>query len=251
MIIWSVNPFLHFSCWLTLVTSNTRTGRLKPWRFSSPMCFHGYRLGGMKDALGSQHLPGSSGTAQSSGQVGHTSDRGVVEASFETDPPQGGETLSDPDAQVRSWSRRCHPSARTRTRSRIATRHPDRSGCVIDRQRIVEEDHQPVAGEPLQRSAVGEDEVPKASWYSCRTPITSSGSLDSANGEPAKITEDHHDLASVAAKEVLVAGVDHHVDELGERKRRRRLTRCRSSTWAWTRDSKLGVPSLQLVRLLE
>ena len=95
-------------------------------------------------------------------------------------------------------------------------RHPDRAlRCVVDRQRVVEEDHQPVPGEPLQRSAVGEDQRPQRLVVLAEDAHHLLGLARLRERcEAAKIAEDHHDLASMAAQEVLVPGVHHQIDEL-------------------------------------
>jgi hypothetical protein len=55
----------------------------------------------------------------------------------------------------------------------------------------------------------------RPTWYSRRTPITSSGSaVWGERGEAAQVAEDDDDLPAVAFQERLVAGVDHQVCQL-------------------------------------
>src|SRR5215212_1721819 len=166
-----------------------------------------YRLGGMKDPLGRQHLPRLSRTAQSSGQVGHTSNRGIVEASFKPDPPQGGKALSDPDAQRQIVVAPAPPFGEDPDAVAHGHGHPDGSlGCIIYRQRIVEEDHQTVTGEALQSSAVGEDELPQCPVVLVQHAHDLLGLARLGERcEPAKIAEDNYADADADAVMTTVA----------------------------------------------
>ena len=89
-----------------------------------------------------------------------------------------------------------------------------RDGGVVARQRVVEEHHQPVAGEMLERALEPVDQVAERGVVLAQDPhdLLRLGRLGEC-GEPPQVAEDDDDLASVAVQERLVARVD---DEIGE-----------------------------------
>ena len=84
---------------------------------------------------------------------------------------------------ARSWPCRAHASARPADPGAHRDAHPDRAQRpVVAADRVVEEHHQAVAGEPLEGALEAEDQVAeRLRGTPSRTPITSSGSLASAN----------------------------------------------------------------------
>ena len=90
-----------------------------------------------------------------------------------------------------------------------------RAAGVVARQRVVEEHHQPVAGEPLERPLEAEDEVAERRVVLAqhRHDLLGLAGLGEG-GEAAQVAEHHDDLAPVALEERLVAGVDDQVGQL-------------------------------------
>ncbi len=100
--------------------------------------------------------PARGGGAQPRGEVGDGPDRGVVPPALEADPAERRVALGDADAEAEVVALPAPARRRARRRGRAsATRHPHRPlGRVRARRRVVEEDHQPVAGEVLERPLV-------------------------------------------------------------------------------------------------
>ena len=98
--------------------------------------------------------------AEPGGEVRDAADRGVVGSALEPDPAERGVALGDADPEAEVVAAAAQPSASPPTRSRMATAiaRPARRP-VVARQRVVEEHHQPVAGEALERSLEAEDEL--------------------------------------------------------------------------------------------
>ena len=110
---------------------------------------------------------------------------------------------------------RRHRAASSLHRIADVERHPDRTFCgvVVTGIGIVEEHHDPVAGEPLERALdTGGPSAPIARWYSASTPITSSGSLVSANGVKFRMSANSTTISRRwLSQEVLVAD-----DQIGQ-----------------------------------
>ena len=162
--------------------------------------------------------PGCRGRAEPRGEVRDAADRRVVGAPLEADPPERGVPLRR--CRPRSGGRGpCAASPRTArpTRSRIATAiRTARSGPVRARQRVVEEHHHAVAGEPLEGALEAVDELAERRVVGAEHAhhVLRLGRLGERR-EAAQVAEDDRDLAAVALQERLVAGADHEVDELG------------------------------------
>ncbi len=180
----------------------TRTERLNPLGCTSPtISDDGHVLDGREHAVGDQYLPGAGVGAQPRGEIGDAADRRVVEAALETDPAERREALGDPDSQREIVTFAPPPRGKLAHGVADLQRHSHRTlrGVVV-RDRVVEEHHDPVTGEPLERAFVFVDQAPR--WPGdtrASTPITSSGSLVSANGVKfLQIGEEHDDLAAMA-----------------------------------------------------
>ena len=94
----------------------------------------------------------------------------------------------------------------------ISTRAPRR---VVARQRVVEEHHQPVAGEPLQGALEAVDQLAERPVVLAEHPHDLLGLAGlGERREVAQVAEDHHDLAPVAVQERLVAGLDDQIGQL-------------------------------------
>ena len=188
---------------LTPVTSKTRTGRLNPLSGSSPICVADrHRLGGVEDPLGGQHLPRSGRVAQPGGEVGDAADRGVVEATLEPDPAQGGEALGDPDrrGQVVAAARPpCRPARRTRSRMATDIRIARSGASSIGSGSL----KKTISPSPVNRSSVpsyAKISSPSASWYSREDAHHLLGLARlGERREAAKVAEDHDDLPAMAA----------------------------------------------------
>ena len=84
---------------------------------------------------------------------------------------------------------------------------------VLTRHRVVEDHHQPVTGEPLERALEAEDEVAERGVVVAQHPHDLLGLAGlGEGGETPEVAEDDDDLAAVALQEGLIAGVE---DQLG------------------------------------
>ena len=107
-----------------------------------------------------QNLAGIGLPAQPGGQVGDAADRRVVETAFVADAAQRGESLGDPDPEAEFVPDPAPPFGQLPYGVPHRQRHLDRPpGRLLDRDRVVEEDHQAVAGEALQRAPEVEDQL--------------------------------------------------------------------------------------------
>ena len=119
----------------------------------------------------------------------------------------------------RSWPRRLQPAASSATRSRIATAIVTaRSAGVVAGQRVVEEHHEPVAGEALEGALEPVDQLAERRVVLREHAHHLFGLARlGERGEAAQVAEHDHDLAPMAVEEGLVARVDHQVDQLRAR----------------------------------
>ena len=119
----------------------------------------GHVLDGGENAVGDQHLPGPGVRAQPRGEIRDAADGGVVEAAFEADPAERRVTLGDPLPESEVVAPPTPPDGQLAHRIADPQRHPDGAlGGVVVRNRVVEEHHHPVAGEPLERALVFVDQ---------------------------------------------------------------------------------------------
>ena len=119
----------------------------------------GHVLDGGENAVGDQHLPGPGVRAQARGQIGDAADRGVVEAAFEADPAERRVTLGDPMPESQIVSPTTPPNGQLFHRIADLQRHPYSAfGGVVMRDRIVEEHHDAVTGEPLESALICVDQ---------------------------------------------------------------------------------------------
>ena len=104
--------------------------------------------------------PGAASRAEPAGEVRDGADGGVVEAPLEADRAERGVALRDPDAEVELVA--LPAPALGQLGDAVAHRHRHPHGPlrrVGTGQRIVEEHHDPVAGEALERPLVAVHEV--------------------------------------------------------------------------------------------
>ena len=134
----------------------TRTVRLNPLGCTSPtISRYGHVLDGCEHAVGDQYLPGAGVGTQSGGEIRDTADGGVVEAALEADPAEGREALGDADSQGEVVTVAAPSRGKLAHGVANLQRHPDCTlGRVVARDRVVEEHHDPVAGEPFERAFV-------------------------------------------------------------------------------------------------
>ena len=115
--------------------------------------------------------PLAASAAQARGQVGDRADRGVVEPALEADPPQRRVAHRDPDPEAQlvplpapAPRQLGHPLAHR-------DGHPHRPlGVVGLGHRVVEEHHQPVAREVLDRAPEARGPAPRAPRGTRRAP---------------------------------------------------------------------------------
>ena len=192
----------------------TRTVWLNPFGLHVADLFgDGHVLDGGENAVGDQHLPGPGVRAQPRGQIRDAADRGVVEAAFEADPAESREALGDPLPEGEVVAFAAPPNGQLVHRIADLQRHADGAlGGVVVRDRIVEEHHDPVAGEPLERALVLVDQCAHRPVVLREHPhhflgLTGLGE----RGEVPQIGEEHDDFAAMALEKVLVAD-----DQIGQ-----------------------------------
>ena len=143
--------------------SNARTGRLNPRSVRSPTgSLTTISSASGLHPLGDQDLPRRGLRAQPGGQVGDGADGGVVEPALEADPAERGVALRDADAEAEVVAPPCPPVGELAAPGR-ASRPPSAPPArrVVARHRVVEEHHQAVTGEVLERPLEAEDQVPE------------------------------------------------------------------------------------------
>ena len=140
----------------------TRTERLNPLGCTSPTISATATCSVRREhAVGDQYLPGPGIGAQPGGEIRDTADRGVVEAALEADPAEGRKALGDTDSQGEVMAVAEPAGGKLAHGVPELQRHPDRTlGRVVTRDRVVEEHHDPVTGEPLERAFVCVDQRP-------------------------------------------------------------------------------------------
>ena len=201
------------------LTSNARTGRLKPFSSRSPTGEWTTRSSApLSTRWRDEDLPRLRHRAQAGGEVDDGADRRVLDAALEPDAAERRVALGDADTEGEIVA-----VARPRL-GEVADPRAHRDGHadgpqagVLARHRIVEHDHQTVAGEPLERALVAEDQVAERAVVLAqhRHELLGLARLGE-RGELPEVAEHDHDLAAVALEDGLVAGVD---DELGHLRR--------------------------------
>src|SRR5262249_25045469 len=90
----------------------------------------------------------------------HRADRRVVEASLEPDYSECGVAVRDSDPELKVVPAFLPPLGKLVDATAHRDCHPNcTNGAVGTGERIVEEDHQPVAGEALERALEPDDQV--------------------------------------------------------------------------------------------
>src|SRR2546425_5285091 len=150
------------------------------------------------------------------GEVGHGADRPVVQAPLETDRADRRVALGDADAEVEGVAALPPPDEQLVHPLAHGHRHANGTrGRVRHRHWVVEEDHHAVAGEALEGALVLEDEPAHLCVVLAQDPHDLFGFGGFREGrEPAKVEEDHRDLAPVALEWVFGITADDHFGEL-------------------------------------
>ena len=144
-----------------------RAAAARPRRASSPS---GWAITSGSVAAYTRRLmricPGAAASHRRSARIVTRADRGVLPAALEADPAERRVALRDADRRVQVVAAAgSSASASSQTRSRIATAsRTARSAGVRARQRVVEEDHQLVAREALERALEAWICSPSAAW---------------------------------------------------------------------------------------
>src|SRR5512132_747995 len=111
-------------------------------------------------ALADQDLPRRCPSAEPRGEIRHRSEDAVVVATLESDAADGRVASLDADSEPELRTAPTPDLSQPREPLLCGEREPNGLQFVIcDRERIVEEDHQPVACKVLERPFVGGDEV--------------------------------------------------------------------------------------------
>ena len=175
-------------------------------------------LGGGVHALADQDLARPGLGAQPRGEVRHVADGRVVEPALVSDAPERGVALRHADGEGQVMA----PALPLLGQRRDAVAHGDRhlDGAlrgVGTRERVVEEGHQAVAGEAVERPLVAVDEIAERGVVLAEHQHQVLG-LDGLGErrEAAQVAEHDRDLLPVALEERLVA---RRHDELGDLRR--------------------------------
>ena len=181
-------------------TSNVGTGPREPsQRQLAHWSGHCDVLRGCPDPLRDEDLPFLGSGAESRGDVGDGSDRCVVDASFEADQAACGVSLGDPDAECEAVALALPVLGEFLHAPPHGDAEANRpQGRIVHGQRIVEEHHDPVASEPLERAVVAHDEVAKGMVVLAEhlPHLFGLGSLGEG-GEPAQVGEHDSDVAAM------------------------------------------------------
>ena len=173
-------------------------------------------LDGREDPLADEDLAALRLGAQACREVGHAADGRVVGAALEADLAKGRVALRDPHAEVQGVVPAGPSLGQFRDAAAHRQRHADRAlRCVGAVERVVEDDHEPVAREALERAVEAVDEVAERGVVLAQHghDVLRLHGLGEAR-EAAQVAEDDGDLATVAAQEGVVAGRDHELREL-------------------------------------
>ena len=213
---------------------------------------HGHAARRREDPLGDEDLPRLGLVAQPGGQVRDAADRRVVVPAVEADPARGWRSPGRSRSPVRGRAPgvpRTPPGPRTRVRMATLIRIA-RAGPSSQRTGSLKKTIRP---SPANRSSVPSKRKirsPSAAWYSPRTPITSSGSLASANGVNPRRSQKTTTISrrwlsrNDSSPESTISSAS-----CGERNRRSRPIRSSCATCSATRASSSLVPCGQLVGL--
>ena len=130
-------------------------------------------------------------------------------------------------------------------------RHPDRAQSpVVAADRVVEEHHQTVAGEPLERALEPEDQVAERLVVLREDAHHLLGLARlGERREAAHVAEHDHDLAAVALEERLVARVDDQLRQLGRQEPPQTAHPLQLGDLRLDTGLQLAVPGSQLVGL--
>lgn len=162
-------------------------------------------LDGGVDAGSDQRLALSGLAAEPGGKIRHGAERAVVVSAFETDPSQGGITGLDANAQaeldpalVPGLGQFSDP---------LLGEESELYGVqlvVLERDRVVEEDHDPVAGEVLKRARVARDQLSQRLVVGAQhvEEFLWSGCLGEG-GEPAQVAEEAGDIRPMPGQQLF------------------------------------------------
>ena len=156
-------------------------------------------LGGAGHARRDQDLARLGLAAQARRQVRDRADGAVVPAALEADGADGRVALGDADAEAEVVPALAPGGGKVADLVAHRDGHPQGAlGRPVHRQGIVEEDHHAVAGEPLQRALVLEDQPAHGGVVLAEDPhdLLGLGRLREG-GEPAEVEEDDRDLAAM------------------------------------------------------
>ena len=173
----------------------------------------GHVLDGGENAVGDAHLPWTGVRAQPRGQIRDAADGGVVEAALKTDAAQRRKALGNPLSEREIPPLTPPPHGQLVHRVADLQRHAHRTlGGVIVRDRVVEEHHYPVAGEPLEGALVLVNQCahrPVVFGEYAHHFLGFTGFCE--RGEVPEIGEQHDYFPAMALEEVLVAD-----DQIGQ-----------------------------------
>ena len=205
----------------------------------------------LEDPLSDQDLSGVGLAAQPGREVGDAADRRVVEPSFIADAAQGREALGYADAEAEIVAESAPAVGQCSHSVTHSQRHLYGSSCgLIEGIGSLKNTISPSPGEALQSSLVTEDQLAERSvvLLEHRHHLFRLTRL-SERRESSQIAEDHDDLATVTPRNESSPELITSSATWGERNRRSRFIRCRSSNCVCTRASSSAFHSSQLSRL--
>ena len=196
------------------------TGREKPFSVISSTLPPDESVYLRKYPLRDEDLPVARSVAEASRKVRDGSDRCIVVASLEANPPQRGVPLRNANPEAEHVAMPSPAECNVGDAIAHLDCHPD-GACrpIRTRDRIIEEDHQPVAGESLQRPLVLEDELAQGGVILAQNAHRVFRLNGLGEGcEAAQVAEDDGDLTTVTLEDRFVAFRD---DEVGNRRRQK------------------------------
>ena len=158
-----------------------------------------------EEARADQDLTSRGARAEPGGEVRHRAKRCVVVATLEADPAQRRVPSLDPDPQAKLRPTLPPPARQVFEALLGGDREPDRlEFMVVERERVVEEHHDPVAREVFERPAVDGDQL--ADHLVIRTEhleqLFGRGRLGERREAP-EVGEETGDVGAVAGEQLL------------------------------------------------
>src|SRR6516164_5243362 len=171
-------------------------------------------------SLSDKDLPILGLSAKTRGEIAHGADRGIAGAFRKADLTERRVTLGDPSTKPEQSATSAPAGDQCARRFAHRHRHLDRAlGRVRDRHGVIEEHHDAVAGELIERPLVLADERPERSVVLAQAieDLLRLGSLREG-GVAAQVAEHDDNLAAMAFEDFFITVRDDQFGELGREK---------------------------------